>query len=103
MPSLSAPVNSKESGDTSSAKPSIIAQNSDFELGRMRNLSTMVRLDLSQKGRRQHDTPTADAVGIKGKSSGVSHWLTPVVGGFCYRVPPFLNRSSRFSFGCKCV
>lgn len=70
--SLSARVNSKESGGTSSAKPSIIAQDSDFELPRMRNASTTGRPDLRQRSRLHHDAPTADAVGIKEEFSAVS-------------------------------
>ena len=64
VPSLSTRVNSKASGDTSSARPSIIAQNSDFELPRMRNTSTTGRLRPGRNSRRRHEPPTAHAVGI---------------------------------------
>ena len=52
------------SSATSSTKPSIIGQSSNFEPGRMRNTSIMARPHPGFRGHRRHETPTAHAVGI---------------------------------------
>ena len=50
---------------SSSTKPSIIGQNSDFEPGKMRNTSMTAKPRPRCGGRRHHETPTAHADGIE--------------------------------------
>src|SRR5687768_13931175 len=72
--SPSAQVRLRGSSATSSTKPSIIGQNSDFEPGKMRNTSIMAGPCPRCRGRRHHETLTAHAVGIvPGQSQPLAH------------------------------